>query len=99
MAEAFDARGLILSANGANKLPMRVFLWSRNPGHGRAHVVVLEPGEAEGWTLCELKRKVRPYGDPFTSGDEAGAFARDACLGCRRKVPEAVHGGRAGGRS
>ena len=98
--DALDARGLLLAENGANKLGAPVFLWSKNPPHGRAHIVVLQPGEVEGRTLCGLKRKVRPWGDPFTSGDETAAFVFVACPGCRRKVPEVVHGGRpAGGRA
>jgi hypothetical protein len=101
MPDVFDARGLLLADNGTNRLKMPVLLWSKNPGHGRAHVVVLEPGKAEGRTLCRLKKKVRPYGDPYTSGDEwEGRFAREACPECRRKVPEMVHGGRPkGGRA
>lgn len=100
-SEPFDARGLLLMPDGSNKLDVPVFLWSKNPGFGRAHIVVLEPREVEGRTLCGLKRRVRPWGDPFTSGQETtGPFVLHACPECRKKVPEAINGGRpAGGRS
>jgi hypothetical protein len=92
--DSVDARGLVLAENGANKLPNPVFLWSRNPSHGRAHIVCLEPNEAEGRTLCGLQRLVRPMGDPYARGDEEARFKRDACTACVRAAPASLRGGR-----
>lgn len=71
----------ILDAEGRNRLTLPAYLWSHAPrATNRNHIIVLDPGEAEGESLCGRGRLIRPRGEPVGSGTQPFNMCGDCAI-------------------